>query len=62
MEFLRKNCGSEIPKFLLCAVWKMGNSLPCHAFFSSNQFRVKFFSKKLHSRNFCEKMAVKFTK
>ena len=34
----------------------------CHAkFFSSNQLRVKFFSKKLISRNFCEKMvAVKF--
>ena len=29
----------------------------CHAiFFSSNQLRVKFFSKKLISRNFCEKM------
>ena len=34
----------------------------CHAiFFSSNQLRVKFFSKKLISRNFCEKMvAVNF--
>ena len=34
----------------------------CHAkFVSSNQLRVKFFSKKLISRNFCEKMvAVKF--
>ena len=28
-------------------------------FFSSNQFRVKFFSKKLFSQNFCE-VAVKF--
>ena len=32
---------------------KTRNSLPCK-FFSSNQFRVKFFSKKLLSRNFCE--------
>ena len=34
---------------------KTRNSLPCK-FFSSNEFRVKFFSQKLLSRNFCEKM------
>ena len=42
---------------------KTRNSLPAmpSKFFSSNQLRVKFFSKKLISRNFCEKMmAVKF--
>ena len=34
---------------------KTRNSLTCR-FFSSNQFRVKFFSKKLLSRNFCGKI------
>ena len=39
----------------VCTVWKTRNSLKCKLF-SSNQFRIKFFSKKLISRYFCQIM------
>ena len=35
--------------------WKTKKSLPCKIF-SSNHFTVKFFNKKLVSRNFCKRM------
>ena len=44
----------------LCTVWKNGK-FTAMQFFPSNQFIVKFFSKTLIWRNFCEKtVAVKF--
>ena len=61
-EFLRKNSGSKIPKFPQCAVHNVEKrEILCHANFSPwNQFTVKFFSKTLIWRNFCEKnVAVK---
>ena len=56
----RKNCDSPINHTTFTQCGKTRNSLT-YKFFSSNQFRLKLFSKKLLSRKFCEKtVAVKF--
>ena len=56
-KFLPIKCVREFLQFPHCECGRTRSSLQCK-FLSSNQFRIKCFSKKLLSRNFCEKMEV----